>query len=304
MKIRVEWDDPEKTVLRYDFLEGWTWSDYLAAVEVSNPMMKSVGYTIDFIANFEHSALPPLWTFAGFQRSRDYSPPNLGVIVVVGASRFVEALINLAVFTRLYKKLGQKIVVVHTLQDARAAIAQWRQRQRELAAPRHEPGLELQQSPGLPDLGLPGPAVDSPLRPPPAPLVGASDLRPAGIRVEWDDEEKTILYYRFGPGWTWEDFWAAHDVVNAMLAEVPHQVDLIADFEGSRLPALRDLGQFRRAQEIMAEQIGVVVVTGGQPFLDALVTAFSRIYEQYAARLLTAESADEARALLAQRRSS
>jgi len=118
---------------------------------------------------------------------------------------------------------------------------------------------------------------------------------PEGIDVVWDNEDHSIIRYDFHPGWALADFDAAEQLVNGMVADVPQIVDIIAHFLPGSDPPVGSFSRFRRIQEEMSAQIGVVVVTNSGPFVALLLSVFLRVYQQYAVRLWLAESLEDAR---------
>ena len=122
------------------------------------------------------------------------------------------------------------------------------------------------------------------------------------INVTWDNEEKTVVRYDYGKGWTWNDFWAASETSNQMLATVDHTVDFLTSFVDGTPPSLGAFGQFKRAQDTFPENGGVVIIVGGGALISGLVTTFSKVYRKFSDNLLVAKTVDEARVILAERR--
>ena len=118
------------------------------------------------------------------------------------------------------------------------------------------------------------------------------------IQVSWDNDEKTIIRFDYGKGWTWDDFSEANEIVQKMYAEVKHPVHIIANFEDGAFPPLGALEKFREAQEDMPDD-AVVVVVGGSMFITTLVSTFSRIYKALSKTLMVADSLDNAREKIA-----
>lgn len=52
------------------------------------------------------------------------------------------------------------------------------------------------------------------------------------IKVNWDDTEKTTLYYSFSGDWLWNDLHVAVRRGRAMMASVNHRVGSIFDLRG------------------------------------------------------------------------
>ncbi len=122
MGIEVLWDNEEKTIIRYDYGKDWSWDDFWTAVETSNAMVRTVSHTVDFIANFEGGTPPPLGAFSKFKRAQEISPPNVGIIAIAGGSSFINALVS--TFSRIYKQLGQRLIMTSTLSEAREKLAE------------------------------------------------------------------------------------------------------------------------------------------------------------------------------------
>ena len=118
------------------------------------------------------------------------------------------------------------------------------------------------------------------------------------IQLSWDNDEKTIIRFDYGKGWTWDDFSEAGKLVQKMRAEVNHPVHIIANFEDGAFPPLGALGKFRTAQENVPGD-AVVVVVGGGMFITALVSSFSRVYKALSKNLMVADSLDKAREKIA-----
>jgi hypothetical protein len=84
MTINVTWDDPEHTIIRYEFNERWTWPELLQAVAQSDAMLMEAGHVCHFIYDIRlsraipDSALTYLKRFVGKKRA------NTGIQVVVG----------------------------------------------------------------------------------------------------------------------------------------------------------------------------------------------------------------------------
>jgi hypothetical protein len=49
MRVVVDWDDPDKRCIRYQFAESWDWDDLYRAFLMARMMERSVGYRVDVI---------------------------------------------------------------------------------------------------------------------------------------------------------------------------------------------------------------------------------------------------------------
>ncbi len=122
------------------------------------------------------------------------------------------------------------------------------------------------------------------------------------IEVSWDNDEKTIIQFAYAENWTWEDFHSATKISNQMISSVEQTVDVIADFSNSTSPPMGALGKFRSAMETSPENQGFVVIVGGGFFVSALVSSFSRVYKALEEQLMMADTLEEARSKIVERR--
>ncbi len=122
------------------------------------------------------------------------------------------------------------------------------------------------------------------------------------IEVSWDNDEKTIIRFAYGNNWTWEDYRAASETSRQMMRSVDQTVDLIADYSNGSPPPLDALMKYRRAMATLPENSGLVVIVGGSYFINTLVSIFSGVYRSLGEALVIANSVEEARSIIAERR--
>lgn len=120
-----------------------------------------------------------------------------------------------------------------------------------------------------------------------------------GIKIMWDNDERTIMRYEFEARWSWADLYAASDEGTARLDSVDHRVDVIADLRGtSHLP-----GDFMQHAGRIAggthPHRGIVVVVGASPVLRGLSNTVGFLYRKATKDLRFADSLEEARTLIA-----
>lgn len=122
MSITVNWDNDDKTVIRYDFADQWDWADFRAATVEAFALTRSVSHRVDSISNFHPGAnLPPDALFQ-FSRIMKVAPPNRGTTVIVGGTMFINNLVT--IFSKIYKPLGKKLLIASTLDEARQKLLQ------------------------------------------------------------------------------------------------------------------------------------------------------------------------------------
>jgi hypothetical protein len=120
-KAVVSWDNEARTALRFDVQAGCEWSDFWEAVHEAYRLMGGVDHQVDLIIHPAPGAAPPVRALANFKMAQDSHPANQGMLAIVGAGMYAEVLVN--TFARIYKRLGEEIVFVSSLDKARAALA-------------------------------------------------------------------------------------------------------------------------------------------------------------------------------------
>ncbi len=123
-----------------------------------------------------------------------------------------------------------------------------------------------------------------------------------GIEVEWLDDEKTIMIWRFLERYEWDDLAAALDVAEQMVDEVDHIISLITDYTLNRKgPPPHLLSQFPKLVEraFRRDLPQVVVAVGAR----GLTSTFNRIFSKLYIRLEVADTMDEALAIIREHRS-
>jgi hypothetical protein len=119
--ICVEWDNPQKTIIRWDFYD-WTWEDFHAAAQQTLDMFAAANRTkaTPSILNLKHSGSVPLGAIPNSRIELDMMAED-SITVIAEASGYANTLTRL--FVRLHPKARGKVFVVDTLEQARAFIA-------------------------------------------------------------------------------------------------------------------------------------------------------------------------------------
>lgn len=127
MTIRVDWDTPARTAVRWDYEPGWTWTEYRRAAELTHGMIAAAGHVVDCLHHLQGTGLPEdSFVLTEWRRTVEDAPPNTGLIIVVE----VDA-VYLDQMARLFNHMQQdtwtpRILLADTLQEARADLAQAR----------------------------------------------------------------------------------------------------------------------------------------------------------------------------------
>ena len=106
--IDVYWDDNEKTIVRHDYTESWTWEDYIQAANKTREMMDSVSYTVDVIMDLgERGMMPEVAFFEGCSMTDAQKHSNAGLKIAISSSNFGKDFGNL--FNRLYPDMSDSL---------------------------------------------------------------------------------------------------------------------------------------------------------------------------------------------------
>jgi len=125
MTIHIEWDNAERTIVRAEFNDPYTWDEYDAASSKIRDMVTGVSHRVDMITLLNPKiSQPPGNGFPHYRRTMLQMPPNFGLFVSVGAGNPVARMI----MSTLIKVLRMKTpsAFANSLEDARALIAQCR----------------------------------------------------------------------------------------------------------------------------------------------------------------------------------
>ena len=123
MGITVTWDNPQRTVLRWEFKGWWSWYDFSVAQKQSNEMMVSVAHTVHAIGDMTSSRFIPPNAMIEFGRAANDVPANKGVIVLVNCSFLLETMVQ--TFMRINQGQGIFIMTARSIVDARDMLSQY-----------------------------------------------------------------------------------------------------------------------------------------------------------------------------------
>ncbi len=129
-----------------------------------------------------------------------------------------------------------------------------------------------------------------------------------GINVAWDSKDNTIIRYDLEGLWNWEDYRAAVTQSLKMMEGVNYPVGIIANFNADTMvpraaSVPRSAPAASEKMSAMPDNMEVIVITGGNAFVEVTVTGFCKLYNRVARKFLVASSVEEARQLIHQRRS-
>ncbi|MEZ4668735.1 MAG: hypothetical protein R3E39_12555 [Anaerolineae bacterium] len=101
MSITVDWDNPEKTVIRFKYDGSWTLTDYFAANEQSVGMMDNVDHKVHIIIDVTESKILPNGVISqGRSAANRGKHHNQGTVMIVGANGLIRGMFD--IFKKLY----------------------------------------------------------------------------------------------------------------------------------------------------------------------------------------------------------
>ncbi len=119
--ILLDWDNPQRTIIRYTFEDPWTWEDYYATNIKRDQMFSSTDQVIDIILDFRLGKHIPPQAVTHFRKAASWDSPQRGVVVVIGVNVILQALANIMI--NVYPQAASKAPrPARDLDDARRMI--------------------------------------------------------------------------------------------------------------------------------------------------------------------------------------
>jgi len=91
------------------------------------------------------------------------------------------------------------------------------------------------------------------------------------VEVRWDEEDPTIIRIDVVGDWTWEEYDASTDILQAMILSVEERVDIIADLrQTGAMPPVdisTSIRYMRRSRDSRPANFGITVNIGGNAFI-------------------------------------
>lgn len=99
------------------------------------------------------------------------------------------------------------------------------------------------------------------------------------IEVKWDNDEKTIIYGKFMPGWTLQH---VHDLlkeVSSLADTVEHPVYVIADLSDVKVIPSQGMAHFRSISVKMHPRIRLFIDVTDSMFVEAMTNIFTKMFK-------------------------
>src|SRR5258705_6013933 len=101
MAITVQWDNPEQTIIRFEYSGQWTFRDLFDAMHEARNLMDSVGHRVHGIIDMRESKLMPNGALSLGRNVTMRKHPNQGKTVIIGANSFARTLYD--VYRKVYR---------------------------------------------------------------------------------------------------------------------------------------------------------------------------------------------------------
>lgn len=126
MHITVDWDNENRTIIRFQFQRGWTWDNLRAAIGQADDLITSVDHPVNLVIDIREAGAIPADFMSGATDifASGEARANEGVKVVVGAGRLVRMAYD--ALRRLYgsKLEGRPFLFASSLEEAYKLLKQ------------------------------------------------------------------------------------------------------------------------------------------------------------------------------------
>jgi hypothetical protein len=132
MSISVDWDNDERTIIRWTFSDPWVWADFRVGYERSHALMESVEHTVHILADVREGTKVPVGNIMSNVRMLiTRYPSNLGIHVGVSQNLLVRVM-GQTVGRLLPKGIGNGVYAVETMEEAYVLFAREARKTRQL----------------------------------------------------------------------------------------------------------------------------------------------------------------------------
>ena len=127
MGVKIAWDNDEKTIIRYDFSDPWTFEEFHEAMGLDDALFDSVDHKVHMLFNMMDVRSAPPNLLAKLPQILTEINPRLGVVVIAESYTWVKSIAEI-----FYKVYGRSIEgfsglkMARSLDDARQIITDYR----------------------------------------------------------------------------------------------------------------------------------------------------------------------------------
>ena len=92
MPIQMEWENNEKTLIRWNFVGRWTGRELRETIQKSNEWINAQGHTVNHIIDLTQSDGVPPSIINEARNAMRQMPKNVGRVVIIGQGGMLELL--------------------------------------------------------------------------------------------------------------------------------------------------------------------------------------------------------------------
>lgn len=123
MSIEIQWENEEKTIIRWIFSGDFTWEDYDEGDRKLAGMIADIDHNFATIFDLSQMTTLPRYAVSQYPKLVRDVPARQETLIIISLNRLVRSLGR--IFTRVYR---MNIHFVPTLEDAISLIAELRRR--------------------------------------------------------------------------------------------------------------------------------------------------------------------------------
>jgi hypothetical protein len=120
MPVRVSWDNPQQTVVRYEFDGRWTWDEFAEATQQCGALIRTQAHVVNILADMRQGIVPSRYAIMQVKNAYDRAADNTGLMIIVTSDRFITLLYQ--AFRVLYPDLAERIRIFDDLDEARTTL--------------------------------------------------------------------------------------------------------------------------------------------------------------------------------------
>jgi hypothetical protein len=120
-----------------------------------------------------------------------------------------------------------------------------------------------------------------------------------GIKVTWDNADRTIISFDFEGRWDWDELYIASDQATAMLDSTDHTVDFIMDIRETQQIPKDFMSHAERIASGSHPRRGIMVVVGANGLVRTLGGGLRRLFPDATRNLVFAADLEEAYEIIA-----
>jgi hypothetical protein len=115
--IDVIWDNDDKTVMRWEFHQGWMWEDVPSAAKQTHEMLATVHHEVSIIYNANRTSFPLGNALQNLRYLMERNPSYKGMTVIANANGFAMQLFQ--IILKVFRSREGKLIFADSLTHAR-----------------------------------------------------------------------------------------------------------------------------------------------------------------------------------------